>query len=307
MNLLPTAAFLESRCGATLVARARDGSAVMEVISVESAPRRLNDAQILRNMALPDVEMRLVTGQREWGFLSQAHQVIVAVGWHGQVWHRRVQSAFHPGQVIVAAPHQIVVTKKSSAGFLACLSIGGSLLDRWAKRGCRLLTHGGKAPLPDDTARSMNHFAATLRAHATSDELERSLFSVLEPLTRDTPNTLPPKVAVQTLEQLEDHLGSEADVAFDLQTLSEHLGTSRFSALRAFKRHFGLPPHTYQIHLRIAQALPCLRAGHSPARVAIDCGFFDQSHFTRHFKRVIGTTPAQYARSPVRDWSVALA
>jgi len=34
-----------------------------------------------------------------------------------------------------------------------------------------------------------------------------------------------------------------------------------------------------------------------PAQVAADCGFADQSHFTRHFKRLTGVTPAQYARA----------
>jgi AraC-like DNA-binding protein len=276
-------------------------------MSVVSAATRLNDAQILRNMALPEVELRLVTGQREWGFLSPAHQVIVAVGWHGQVWHRRVQCALGPGQVIVAAPHQMVVTKTSSSGFLACLSVERVLLERLTKHGCPLLTCGGRTSLNEQAAHSLDQFVATLRSHVTADQLERSLVGVLEPLTHGIISSLPRKVAVQTLEQIEGHLESEGDVALDLQTLSEQLGTSRFAALRAFKKHFGLPPHTYQIHLRIAQALPGLRAGHSPARVAVDCGFFDQSHFTRHFKRVIGTTPAHYARSPVRDWALALA
>lgn len=276
-------------------------------MSVESAATRLNDAQILRNMALPEVELRLVTGQREWGFLNHAHQVIVPVGWHGHVWHRRVQCALRPGQTIVAAPHQMVVAKPSSSGFLACLSVEGVLLERLTKRGCSLFTYGGMASLNEQAGHSLNQFAATLRSHVTADQLERSLVAVLEPLTQAITKSQPAKAAVQTLEQLEGHLGSEGDVALDLQTLSEQLGTSRFAALRAFKKHFGLPPHTYQIHLRIAQALPGLRAGHSPARVAVDCGFFDQSHFTRHFKRVIGTTPAHYARSPVRDWALALA
>jgi AraC-like DNA-binding protein len=39
-----------------------------------------------------------------------------------------------------------------------------------------------------------------------------------------------------------------------------------------------------------------LREGLQPAHVAAEYGFVDQSHLTRHFKRLVGVTPAQYAR-----------
>jgi AraC-like DNA-binding protein len=29
--------------------------------------------------------------------------------------------------------------------------------------------------------------------------------------------------------------------------------------------------------------------------VALDSGFFDQSHFHRHFKAIVGVTPGEYA------------
>lgn len=37
--------------------------------------------------------------------------------------------------------------------------------------------------------------------------------------------------------------------------------------------------------------------GRPAAEVAAEAGFYDQSHFTRHFKCVVGTTPGRYARS----------
>jgi AraC-like DNA-binding protein len=38
-----------------------------------------------------------------------------------------------------------------------------------------------------------------------------------------------------------------------------------------------------------------LARGHAPARVAVDVGFVDQSHLTRHFRRWVGATPGAYA------------
>ena len=40
-----------------------------------------------------------------------------------------------------------------------------------------------------------------------------------------------------------------------------------------------------------------LLAGRRPADVAVEVGFHDQAHLTRHFKRMLGVTPGAYATS----------
>lgn len=72
-------------------------------------------------------------------------------------------------------------------------------------------------------------------------------------------------------------------------------GASRFHLVRAFAAATGLPPHAYQIHLRMTRAKKLLSGGVATAQVAADLGFADQSHFTRHFRRVFGVTPGAYA------------
>jgi AraC-like DNA-binding protein len=49
--------------------------------------------------------------------------------------------------------------------------------------------------------------------------------------------------------------------------------------------------------MRIDLARRLLTAGASSLDVALSTGFADQSHFIRSFKRVVGTTPAQYQRA----------
>jgi AraC-like DNA-binding protein len=44
------------------------------------------------------------------------------------------------------------------------------------------------------------------------------------------------------------------------------------------------------------EARRLLRRGEPIAEVAADVGFVDQSHLTRQFQRVMGTTPARYAQ-----------
>jgi len=55
-----------------------------------------------------------------------------------------------------------------------------------------------------------------------------------------------------------------------------------------------MPPHAFQTQVRIARAKNLLREGHSISHVATMTGFVDQSHLTRHFKRLVKLTPGQY-------------
>lgn len=77
--------------------------------------------------------------------------------------------------------------------------------------------------------------------------------------------------------------------------LADVAGMSRFHLCRAFARAYGLPPHAYQLQLRLAEAKRQLARGHPPAEVAAAVGFADQSHLTKRFKGAFGITPGQFA------------
>ena len=82
-----------------------------------------------------------------------------------------------------------------------------------------------------------------------------------------------------------------------LDELSKVAGLSRFRLAHAFTRTFGLSPHAYQIQIRIERARQLLRQGILGAQVAAALGFADQSHFIRHFRRIMGVAPCEYDRS----------
>ncbi|SCF86411.1 AraC family transcriptional regulator [Streptomyces sp. Ncost-T10-10d] len=67
--------------------------------------------------------------------------------------------------------------------------------------------------------------------------------------------------------------------------------------VRAFSAAFGIAPHQYLTSRRVDLARRLLLDGQPPGAVAAATGFYDQSHLTRHFKRVMGITPGQYART----------
>jgi AraC family transcriptional regulator len=71
---------------------------------------------------------------------------------------------------------------------------------------------------------------------------------------------------------------------------------------RAFRARHGCNIAEYVCRLRVEAASTAMSKGaRSLAEVALDVGFFDQSHFTRAFRRVIGTTPARFRAAVSRS------
>ena len=79
-----------------------------------------------------------------------------------------------------------------------------------------------------------------------------------------------------------------------LQHLATKLNANPYTLLRQFKKATGVTPHAYLLNIRIERARELLQQGLNVAQVALECGFFDQSHFHRHFKAITAVTPREY-------------
>ncbi|HKG22561.1 MAG TPA: AraC family transcriptional regulator [Blastocatellia bacterium] len=82
-----------------------------------------------------------------------------------------------------------------------------------------------------------------------------------------------------------------------LEHLAHTVGLSPFHFSRLFSEQVGMPPHAFQTQVRISRAKTLLLEGWSISQVASRTGFADQSHLTRHFKRLVGITPGRYQQS----------
>ncbi|MBE9138659.1 helix-turn-helix transcriptional regulator [Nodosilinea sp. LEGE 07088] len=88
-------------------------------------------------------------------------------------------------------------------------------------------------------------------------------------------------------EHLEDSIG--------LQELAAVAELSQCHFCDMFKQFMGVPPYRYVLLQRIERAKRYLRQGKQPIQdIALDCGFADQSHLTRHFRKVVGLTPRAF-------------
>jgi AraC family transcriptional regulator len=96
------------------------------------------------------------------------------------------------------------------------------------------------------------------------------------------------------VEYIEEHL----DAAPTLTEIAAVTGLNPYHFSRQFKAATGLPPHQYVITRRIERAKQLLRepTDSSLAEVAARAGFYDQSQFSRHFKRQVGVTASQFRK-----------
>src|SRR5216683_4020765 len=92
-----------------------------------------------------------------------------------------------------------------------------------------------------------------------------------------------------------ERIESQFDEDVSLLTLARQAHISPFHFARLFRATVGVSPHQFVLRLRLERAARFMKAGKMPlAQIAVECGFHDQPHFTRAFKRVFRITPAMY-------------
>jgi AraC-like DNA-binding protein len=120
-------------------------------------------------------------------------------------------------------------------------------------------------------------FAQLVQKHADDRPVERSIGTDRNAVKR-------------IREYLEDRY--QQNVSLD--ELTRLVGIGPYALIRAFRAEVGLPPHAFLNQIRIDRARHLLRRGDSLADAAFSTGFVDQSHFTKHFKKLVGVTPGNY-------------
>lgn len=91
-------------------------------------------------------------------------------------------------------------------------------------------------------------------------------------------------------EFMEDCFADE----INLGQLSGLGGLSYYHFIRVFEREVGMTPHAYLMQARVNRSRSMLGSSMRLADIAACCGFCDQSHLTRSFRRQFGVTPGRY-------------
>ncbi len=105
---------------------------------------------------------------------------------------------------------------------------------------------------------------------------------------------LPPGALRRVLAHVDSNLAAQINVT----TLAATAGVSVSHFIRAFKRSSGETPHCYLVRKRVEHARVMLaNTDLALVDIAQAAGFSDQSHMARHFRRLIGLSPAEFRRS----------
>ncbi len=223
------------------------------------------------------------------------------------VEHRGRRQRIHTGSLGLRSPYEVgkLVRRHVADTRIRVLAIGESEIAQACEaadlRPRDLASVLLYASNPELFAAASSVFAA-VEENATSLEIQTRLATcathVVEALGRvgrvsGTPRRLPgAQVSVRRIREiLHDRVADD----ISLDELAREVSLSRTYVVHAFQGAYGLSPFEYLMHLRVARARVLLAEGGRPIDVAHACGFCDQSHLNRWFRRTVGVTPGSYA------------
>jgi AraC family transcriptional regulator len=97
------------------------------------------------------------------------------------------------------------------------------------------------------------------------------------------------------LKQILEYINANLDCDIKLVDLAELVGMSQYYFCHLFKLSMGIAPYQYVIQQRVERAKQLLKCRDvTISDVALVCGFANQSHFSKHFRKITEMTPKAY-------------
>ena len=152
--------------------------------------------------------------------------------------------------------------------------------------------------------------SADRRLYAASELLLRSLDAPLDALEEDdalfdlahalSAVSAPPRsnqpFDYRAAELAREFIHGSLERSVTLEELERHSGRDRWSLSRDFRLLFGTSPYRYLTMRRLDLVRSLLLQGQSLVGAALQAGFTDQSHMTRHFGKTYGLSPARWLK-----------
>lgn len=151
------------------------------------------------------------------------------------------------------------------------------------------------------TLRSSSLLAATRRVHAAlmrpGDLMaaEHWLLTVRDQVREHLGSPVPTLRDAPLARRLRELLDNRYTQSVTIAAVADELSAHPSHLVRVFSQTYGIAPHQYLIGRRVDLARRLLLDGRRPAEAAALAGFHDQAHLTRHFRRILGATPAAFA------------
>lgn len=232
---------------------------------------------------------------------------------HGQNAGRSRQERMICGSIVVVPAGQPSFWRHSEASFYLNLHLSRTLLDRTAEQ--MGLDESGLSSEADSASfhdPQMEQIVLLLRTEMEAGAPHGSLYAemltsalcvrLLQHENECGPARHPSEQISYRAELRQAVIFIQDNLAADLSlgTLAQKVGLSSYHFAHLFTGAFGIAPHQYVIQARIEWAKALMTRGLPLGDTAHQVGFSDQSHFTRHFKRLVGITPHAFVRDADR-------
>lgn len=137
-----------------------------------------------------------------------------------------------------------------------------------------------------------------LSNHFYIDSLKTTLLAHLikhYAVVKPTISMQPEGLSQYQLQRAIDYINDSLNQDIKLAEIAKVVGMSQYYFCRLFRQSTGIAPHQYLIQQRVERAKQLLKQRNvSIADVAFQCGFANQSHLTKMFRQLTGSTPKTY-------------
>lgn len=239
---------------------------------------------------VPGVRVTRWSTDELYASMKEMYAIARVEAGRSQWWSRGKVWSCGPGSLQILQPgdvHRDISRDGPSTG--QCIAFSAHMVESVIGKVC---VHPHLAA-GDERGAAFHRLHQAVRAGADRLELEVAVTEAIGALAAvgdaQREHTRPVRRAIELLrERLAEPV--------TLDDLAEHAGLDKFHLCRAFRAQVGMSPYAYLTRLRIMRAKEMLAAGARPRDIAPQVGLYDQSQLNRHFRRIVGTTPGQYAR-----------
>lgn len=251
---------------------------------------------------------RILPPGQQFEMTNAFHDDVVIVAFRGSAWlSQQDGQTYHerPGSVVLRNAGQVFSTRtlycdEQTGSHCHEIHIpGDNLAEIFDEHGIEAQTFDFSTPVITDEVlhRRVIHTQSVFESRECALMRTTCLALLLRDIVETTvgpsvtaPRSRPASRHRDVLAYMREHYDTE----ITLQMLADLARVNPFVLLRQFSNDYGVTPHQYLRSLRVNKAMQFIRQGVRLSDVAQLCGFCDQSHLNRQFKKTVGVSPGKY-------------
>lgn len=236
-------------------------------------------------------------------FNRHSHETfVISVIGSGEIeveFHLQAKTSFSPGQIVVFNPNQVHATKSKTKTSLNYYSL--YINAQWYKNNVdtkplHVQNIIAEQNLYHDLVNSYNEII--LNNQKTNNTLEKTMKHILKKYLAKMDYKEDNEYEKVFFENVEKYILDNLKEQITLEDIAKAVDYNESYITRVFKKRCGLSPHAYLVNKRVEKAKRKLFDDKDIdlAELSNEIGFYDQSHFSKAFKRVLAITPNKYKK-----------